>query len=157
VDTGPTHSIDLTGDPSCIGPARRFARQTIDGHVEHPDAVLLMTSELVSNVIEHAHGALRMTIGLGPPVRVEVHNHQAATDAFRELIDDPTMPDESAPSGRGLALVRQLSSRMGLADDPRGGKVVWFEYATADREAVAVVLAGGRELADGEVEGPNPA
>jgi hypothetical protein len=52
-----------------------------------------------------------------------------ATDAFRELVEaGGSMPAASSTGGRGLALVRALARRVGLDDDPNGGKVVWFEY-----------------------------
>ena len=138
-----------------MGRARSFTEEVIAGHVDGVDEVLLMTSELVANVIEHAHGLMRLTVRVGPPLRIEVHNHQAATDAFRELVGHPVMPDPTAPSGRGLALVRILSTRMGLDDDPSGGKVVWFEYDSTTPDVVAAVRAGGHSLGHGVVEGPN--
>jgi anti-sigma regulatory factor (Ser/Thr protein kinase) len=92
------------------------------------DAVALMTSELVGNVVRHAKTEVRVSIDAGPPIRVEVHDHVAATDAFREMIS--TRPGTGAiyaGGGRGLNLVHDLATRIGLADDPLGGKVVWFE------------------------------
>ena len=69
-----------------------------------------------------------MTVRCGPPVRVEVHDGVAATDAFRAMIGAaPAMPRPDSPGGRGLALVRALATNVGLDDDPGGGKVVWFE------------------------------
>jgi hypothetical protein len=51
-----------------------------------------------------------------------------STDAFREIVTaERPLPNASAVSGRGLHLVRSLSTRVGLDDDPDGGKVVWFE------------------------------
>jgi DNA primase len=64
----------------------------------------------------------------GPPVRVEVSDGIAATDRFRDLLNAAgPMPALSASGGRGLPLLRLLASRVGLDDEPRGGKVVWFE------------------------------
>ena len=69
-----------------------------------------------------------VTVHEGPPVRVEVHDGVAATDAFREIVSvGGPLPDASAVSGRGLHLVRAMSTRVGLDDDSDGGKVVWFE------------------------------
>jgi hypothetical protein len=87
-----------------------------------------MTSELVTNVIRHANTDVTVSVEPGPPFRVEVHDGAAAGDAFRELIvRKPSAVSHSAPSGRGLSLLHDLAERIGLDDDPNGGKAVWFE------------------------------
>jgi anti-sigma regulatory factor (Ser/Thr protein kinase) len=101
---------------------------SIEGVLEDPADVLLMTSELVANVVRHTESQVTVTVRPGPPVRVEVHDGIAATDTFRRLVSTAgRMPEASSPGGRGLALVRELASKIGLDDDPDGGKVVWFE------------------------------
>ena len=92
-----------------------------------------MTSELVANVVLHVRTDVTLKVWQGPPVRVEVHNGEAATEAFRDLIRNSAIPEPSSSSGRGLGLVRRLATRVGLNDDPDGGKVVWFEYAGSQR------------------------
>ena len=73
-------------------------------------------------------------------MRVEVHVGAAATDAFREIVTaGRPIPNTSAVRGRGLHLVWALATRVGLDDDPDGGKVVWFEV---DREAPASIRYG---------------
>ena len=73
--------------------------------------------------------AVTITVRDGPVVvRIEVHNHEAATEAFRELLHHSPRPANTAPNGRGLGVVRALASRIGLDDDASGGKVVWFEW-----------------------------
>jgi len=121
-------SLTLPGDLTSAAPARRFVEQILDGRVEDVPAVALMTSELVTNVANHAPSDLTLTVRVGPPIRVEVHDGVAATEAFRELIHGGGgMPDVSAIRGRGLPLLRLFATRVGLDDDARGGKVVWFE------------------------------
>jgi anti-sigma regulatory factor (Ser/Thr protein kinase) len=121
-------SLTLPGDVKSAGRARLFVEQMLDGRVDDMSAVALMTSELVTNVAVHAASQLTVTVRAGPPIRVEVHDGVAATEAFRDLVKaGGTMPDASASGGRGLHLLRLLSSRIGLDDDPDGGKVVWFE------------------------------
>lgn len=89
---------------------------------------MLLTSELVTNVIRHAHTAVTVAVEPGPPFRVEVHDGVAATEAFRDLIArKPPPAPHTASSGRGLSLLHDLAARFGLDDDPDGGKVVWFE------------------------------
>ena len=108
-----------------------------------------MTSELVSNVVGHVGSEVTITVRDGPVVRIEVHNHQAATEAFRDLLDHSPRPADTSPNGRGLGLVRSLASRVGLDDDARGGKVVWFEWEHPARKGQgdAVLEAGGEPVA----------
>ena len=121
-------SLRLPADLSSASRARTFVGQTLSGHVDDLAAVMLMTSELVTNVALHANTEMTVTVHEGPPVRVEVHDGVAATEAFREIVMvGRSLPDASAVSGRGLQLVRAMSTRVGLDDDPDGGKVVWFE------------------------------
>jgi anti-sigma regulatory factor (Ser/Thr protein kinase) len=125
---GRSSSLRLPADLGSASRARAFVEQTLSGHVDDLAAVVLMTSELVMNVALHAHTAVTVTVHEGPPVRVEVHDGVAATDAFREIVTvGGSIPDASAVSGRGLHLVRAMSTRVGLDDDSDGGKVVWFE------------------------------
>ncbi len=121
-------SLTLPGDLDSARRARSFVEHALDGQVDDLPAVALMTSELVTNVAIHAASELTVTVRSGPPVRVEIHDGVAATQAFRDLIQaGGTMPDASAAGGRGLHLVRSMSTRIGLDDDADGGKVVWFE------------------------------
>ena len=78
-------SLTLPGDLKSAAPARRFVERLLDGRVEDLPAVALMTSELVTNVAHHAPSDLTLTVRAGPPIRVEVHDGVAATEAFRDL------------------------------------------------------------------------
>ncbi len=88
----------------------------------------MMTSELVSNVVRHVGNEVTITCRHRPIVRIEVHNHGAATEAFQDLLHNSPRPPDSSPTGRGLGVVRSLSSRIGVDDEGSGGKVVWFEW-----------------------------
>lgn len=127
-------SITLPADGASVGLARDFVAGAVADHVDDPADVLLMTSELVSNVIGHVGSEVTITVRRGPLVRIEIHNHEAATEAFRDLLHHSSRPAPDSPTGRGLHFVRSLASRVGLDDDPGGGKVVWFEW---DHPAVA--------------------
>lgn len=120
-------SISLAGDAASVGLARRFVANSVAQWINDPADTVLATSELVANVVTHADTAVTVTVRHGPPIRVEVHDGVAATAAFRELVRAAEMPPATAPRGRGMALVRAVASRVGLDDDPGGGKVVWFE------------------------------
>jgi hypothetical protein len=84
-------------------------------------AVLLL-SELVSNVVQHALTHFSMCADLGPfRLRVEV------ADGSGEL---PVVlnPAHDAPTGRGMLLVDQMATDWGAEPIP-DGKLVWFELA----------------------------
>ncbi len=127
-------SISLPAEYASVKLARDFVARMVADHVEDPSEVLLMTSELVSNVIGHVGSEVAITVREGPIVRIEVHNHEAATEAFRDLVHHSPRPPDASPSGRGLGLVRSLASRVGLDDDVAGGKVVWFEWERPVRD-----------------------
>lgn len=120
-------SLRLDPDLGNVVVARIFVGECVDGRVTEPDLVLLMVSELVTNVFKHTEAEVRVSVRFGPPVRVEVHDGVAATDAFRELVRTPPPQQLTDESGRGLGIVHALAQRVGLDDDPGGGKVVWFE------------------------------
>jgi hypothetical protein len=54
--------------------------------VDRPHDVVLMTSELVANVVRHARTDVMVAVDLGPPTRVEVRDGATATDAFRDMV-----------------------------------------------------------------------
>lgn len=142
-------SITLPAETPSVKRARDFVARAVADHVDDPAEVILMTSELVSNVVGHVGSAVTITVRDGPVVRIEVHNHQAATQAFRDLLDHSPRPANTSPTGRGLGIVRSLASRVGLDDDPGRGKVVWFEWEhpTGDDEGDAVLEAHGEPIA----------
>ena len=84
------------------------------------DALVLLTSELVTNVVAHAGTACHLGVELFEEVvRVSVSDES----------DEPLQPRTVEPqseSGRGLALVEALSSNWGVIRRS-GGKTVWFE------------------------------
>ena len=141
-------SITLPAEQGSVSRARAFVARAVADHVDDPSALVLMASELVTNVVDHVGSELTLTVREGPIVRVEIHNHQAATEAFRDLLHTSTMPDRTSPGGRGLGLVRALATRVGLDDDPAGGKVVWFEWEppSDDTRADAVVEVGSAPM-----------
>jgi anti-sigma regulatory factor (Ser/Thr protein kinase) len=143
------HSITLPAEPASVKRARDFVARTVADDVDDPAEVLLMTSELVSNVVGHVGSAVTITVRDGPVVRIEVHNHEAATEAFRDLLHHSPRPSDTSQTGRGLRVVRSLASRVGLDDDADGGKVVWFEWEhpARDDEGDAELESGGEPVA----------
>jgi hypothetical protein len=99
--------------------ARAFVRATLrewQSPVDHDDAMLVV-SELVTNVLLHAHGTpLIRLLPLASGLRVEV-------------CDDSPQPPLPA-RGLGLALVEGLAAAWGTSRRDRG-KVVWCELPAA--------------------------
>lgn len=84
------------------------------------DDVLLATSELVSNSLEHGGGLAHVHVrGQGDLIRVEVSDHS------------PSVPAESRPAsyerGRGLQIVGALSDEWGWSPTT-DGKTMWAEF-----------------------------
>lgn len=99
--------------------ARRFVASVIGEHPRRSDT-LIATSELVTNVVQHAREADRLDLVVtsdGEAIRVDVLQPG-------EKLDYPDTVPGDAP-GRGLAIVAQLSDRWGMESNGRVG--VWFE------------------------------
>ncbi len=120
-----TESFELTLAPerAHVRRARRFVVEIAHSvrQDDLADVVELLTSEVVTNVVLHAGGdSMRITVQWSPPTfRVEVCDHNASAPR-------PTDYAAEATTGRGLALVDELSSAWGTAPLP-DGKSVWFE------------------------------
>lgn len=103
--------------------ARRLAaRWLADRQVAGPgvDNVILVCSELVTNVVLHASGPVVLSVGLSDRgVLVEVGD--SAPDGG---MLGPQGSGVRATSGRGLAIVEALSSEWGVTVEPHS-KTVW--------------------------------
>ncbi len=94
----------------------------------HPDVVStaqLLTSELFTNALDHADGAITLSVVIsGAELRVEVTDHAAGSPVVRQV----DLEDEH---GRGMLLVSRLASDWGTGRYPLGrGKYVWFSLRT---------------------------
>jgi anti-anti-sigma regulatory factor len=88
-----------------------------------PTAALVAT-ELVANVVRHAHTTMEFTFGMHDGrVSMTVRDHSRA-------LPKPADPAVTAAGGRGLRLVRDLSEAWGVLP-VTDGKVVWSRLATA--------------------------
>jgi anti-sigma regulatory factor (Ser/Thr protein kinase) len=120
-------------DPSAVGPARAFVRETVRGWGADAvaDDAVLIASELVTNVIVHAGtpaevccALLRDPVGAACAVRVEVADrHPKRT--LPALTYEAGGNAEAAECGRGLYLSAQLASAWGV-QYTRAVKQVWF-------------------------------
>jgi anti-sigma regulatory factor (Ser/Thr protein kinase) len=118
----------LANDVRSVAAARQFVHDEIAGRGFDHDAALLLTSELVANVIRHANSDVTIRVDVERCLHVGVQDGAAATDAFREILFSANnVVPVAVRGGRGLPLVRLLADRFGLEDAPGEGKIVWFE------------------------------
>lgn len=126
--TGIEHRLDLAPRPASAAEARRFVARVLHGvSADAREIGVLLTSELVTNALLYAQGRITVRVVPGDAddaVRVIVHdgNHQTV---------EPRRVSAEATSGRGLALVEQLSSSWGVDLVEDDGKEVWFEVPRA--------------------------
>lgn len=108
------------------GRARQLTRQFLDrdGRRDHgtdaAGSALLVVSELVTNATRHGQGACRLRLSVDSRDQLVVEVHDSGEDRPRLRPHSP-----SAEGGRGIALVRALSSRLLVVRDSDGcGKTV---------------------------------
>ncbi|MEG3629900.1 ATP-binding protein [Streptomyces sp. C6-003] len=121
--------IALPHTVAAVPVARALVRSALT-ELEHPadcDTAELLTAELVANAVEHTpgEGPIELVVELLPTgCQVEVH------DPDPEPPGDLTFPVGTEPDpwqehGRGLLLIRALSSSCGHRPTATG-KAVWF-------------------------------
>nr|BFE71052.1 ATP-binding protein [Actinoplanes digitatis] len=114
-----------------IPDACRQVRQLVDQactawqHGEATATVSLVATELVANVVRHAHTAMEFTVGLRDG-RLCV----TVRDGSR-VLPRPRNPGTNDTGGRGLQLVRELTDAWGVLPVP-DGKVVWTHLTAGD-------------------------
>ncbi|MFJ2816897.1 ATP-binding protein [Streptomyces sp. NPDC091279] len=125
--------IALPHSAAAVPVARALVRTAL-AEVEHgadSDTAELLTAELVANAIEHTGGdvPIELVVELLPSgCRVEVHDPDPAPPG--DLGAPCGEPDPWQEHGRGLLLVRALSSSCGHRPT-ESGKAVWFRLPTA--------------------------
>jgi len=108
--------------------ARHFVREALRGQpLESAELAELMTSELATNSVRHAHSKFEITILLGQEIRVEVRDCGGG---------DPERlsPSPEDPSGRGLLIVESMAEQWGVRRSERG-KTVWFTLPASPARA----------------------
>ncbi|MFF8725844.1 ATP-binding protein [Streptomyces sp. NPDC015171] len=121
--------IALPHTTAAVPVARALVRTALT-EVEHAadcDTAELLTAELVANAVEHTagRGPIELVVELLPTgCQVEVHDPDPAPPGqlTRPVIE---APDPWQEGGRGLLLIRALSSSCGHRPTP-SGKAVWF-------------------------------
>ncbi|HEX8804877.1 MAG TPA: ATP-binding protein [Acidimicrobiales bacterium] len=117
----------LRRDPSAARVAREMVVSTLSGlgwaEADLEQARLAVT-ELVANAVLHARSAptVRLEVGPGRPLRIEVTDRQPGTDPRPRAIDP------RRAGGMGLQLVVAMSRSWGVRHGDRV-KTVWCEIA----------------------------
>jgi PAS domain S-box-containing protein len=125
--SGEQRYVTLPPAPESARQARRFVADVLTsvGADEFVDTATLLTSELVTNGIVHAHTELRVVVEATPHwVRVEVIDGNPMLPARRSY-------DEHAQTGRGLEMVELLAADFGMQPLIDDGKRVWFRLGSA--------------------------
>lgn len=125
----PSWRVALPHTTAAVPVARALVRTALAEreHAADCDTAELLTAELVANAVEHTSGStpIELVVRLLPTgCQVEVH------DADPEPPRDLTRPARGVPDpwqehGRGLLLIRTLSSSCGHRPT-ESGKAVWF-------------------------------
>ncbi len=86
------------------------------------DDVVLVTSELVTNALEHTPHPMALTVERRDRrLRLEVSDGSAVLPIVRDL-------DRERPHGRGMFIIQHLTTDWGAESHPDGGKTVWVEF-----------------------------
>ncbi|MEO3813653.1 ATP-binding protein [Sphaerisporangium sp. B11E5] len=127
-----TAAFPATG-PS-ISEARRWLGELLEGHPRLDDAVLLLSEAMTNSLVHTDSAAIGVTITteLNGDVRIEVSDEGAQTLPALH----PHSDDEPSPSGRGIRLIRALSSRWGFAEQ-RPQSVLWFVLGPHSEEEIS--------------------
>ena len=113
--------LELAPDPRSASTARQFVVTTVGDDVDDDSsaALALLTSELVTNGILHARTRLRVGV-------TEHDGEILVAVGDNNLLQPEQQPySDTRTDGRGLALIRAMAHRWGIATYD-GGKSVWF-------------------------------
>jgi len=150
-------SLTIPGRPDQVSAARTFVSKTLSSHrigADH-DAATLLTSEIVTNAIQHSKsGADGGTVTI---VVIGVRH-----GVLVEIIDggSPSAPvvkgDLYAAEGHGLFLVQHLAAQWGYLRDP-AGTTVWFHLPAPGEPQRAAEPADPQAASQAGPGGPGPA
>ena len=125
-------SLTIPGRPEQVATARAFVARTLTSHQVGADydAATLLTSEIVTNAIQHTKSGVDggtvtiVVIGVLHGVLVEIIDDGSAGTPI-------VKGDLYAAEGHGLFLVQHLAAQWGYLRDP-AGTTVWFHLPAAD-------------------------
>lgn len=115
--------------------ARRFVAQTLsEAPVEALNDILVMVSELATNVVQHAVTNFSLAVHhTQGEVCVEVSDFGRGSPQLQP-------PADAASHGRGLQIVNLLATQWGVRDETDAGKTVWFTLALPGPGSFGAVL-----------------
>ena len=135
-----TATVEWTVEPKppAVSDSRRTVRDTLGGWgLAHlGETAELLTSELVTNALRYTHGQISVRLIHDRTLLCEVYDRSDVIPRMRNATD-------AEDSGRGLHLVRELSSRWGTRRTATG-KTVWFELPVAHAGVPVEVAAAER-------------
>ncbi|MHB9858418.1 ATP-binding protein [Streptomyces sp. YIM S03343] len=122
--------VALPHSAAAVPVARALIRTALAGaeHGTDRDTAELLTAELVANAVEHTAGStpIELVMELLPTgCRIEVHDPDPAPPGDLTRPGTDGSPDPWQEHGRGLLLIRSLSSSCGHRRSG-SGKAVWF-------------------------------
>ncbi|MFE4452262.1 ATP-binding protein [Streptomyces sp. NPDC056796] len=126
----PSWRITLPHSTAAVPIARALVRAAL-ADVDAPadsDTAELLTAELVANAVEHTDGSgpIELVVELlASGCQVEVHDHDPDSPGDLSGLLPGTTADPWQEHGRGLILIRALSSACGHRPTEHG-KAVWF-------------------------------
>ena len=136
------HHLHLAPLPRLVGEARRFVREHAPPLPRATvDALLLLTSELVTNAVLHARTEIEVGITVAEhSVLVTVHD--------LDLTMPQQRPYEAREGGWGLGLVAALADASALEVHPDDGKTAWFRLSRGEAAEVGDDVAARRGQED---------
>ncbi|MER5223278.1 ATP-binding protein [Streptomyces flaveus] len=129
--------VALPHSAAAVPVARALVRTAL-AEIEHPadsDTAELLTAELVANAVEHTKGdaPIELVVEL-LPTGCQVEVHDLDPDPPGSLTrPGPDDPDPWQEHGRGLLLIRALSSSCGHRPT-ESGKAVWFRLPAVPQQ-----------------------
>jgi anti-sigma regulatory factor (Ser/Thr protein kinase) len=126
VQAGHLEDHALDPDTSSVRTARRLVAVVAGDDIPAGDmaGLLLATSEVVTNAVEHGAAPIHLRVMREPNnVRVEVHDGSPLPPRLRSETPGPW-----EVRGRGMMIVEGCTSRWGIEEEV-DGKSVWFEVA----------------------------
>ncbi|MFJ6570996.1 ATP-binding protein [Streptomyces sp. NPDC091292] len=130
--------IALPHTTAAVPVARALVRTALADieHAADSDTAELLTAELVANAVEHTAGddPIELVVELLPTgCQVEVHDPDPAPPHHLTRPGPLGEPDPWQEHGRGLLLIRTLSSSCGHRATETG-KAVWFTLPSVPRQ-----------------------
>lgn len=111
---------DFESVPQSARAVRRFVEESLPGGTRRDD-IILVASELASNVIRHARTDFSVRLAVEEKlVRLEVWNGSSLIPAVEGLTERKW----------GLRIIEALADRWGI-ESTGTGKTVWVEFTTA--------------------------